>query len=70
MHERLTFYQTFNSLEQPGQGDEVAEKNNQIAHRRMRSRTENPQECENSNSPETGVWVLRFLPQLRFFGVE
>ncbi len=44
MHERLTFYQTLTRVEQPDEGVEVDEKNDQIALRRIGSRTGNPQE--------------------------
>ena len=43
MHERLAINQTLNSGgEQPDDGVEVHEENDQIALRRMRSRTGNP----------------------------
>ena len=63
MRERLVIYQTLTRGEQPDEGVEVDEKNDQIAHRRMRSRMGNPKESWANNSPETP----RFWSRLKFW---
>jgi hypothetical protein len=63
VQERLAFYQTLDSREQPDEGVEVDEKNDQIALRRIVAGREILRNDErNSNSPETGLHVSHRKP--------